>query len=161
MAKTPAFVNALTAHEKATLLKDEYLFLQEAYEDFDRRALQIKSWSITIYAASIGFALERGLPEMWVLLLISSSLFWYIEATWKSFQYAHQKRMYVIEDYFSGEREESTIELLAITSSWMKRYAQNKRIIPRGSFQSFVMFPHVVAVIISTIMLFYVYCPYP
>jgi hypothetical protein len=41
---------------KVALLKDEYLTLQQFYEDFDKRILGIKGWSATIAIAAIGVA---------------------------------------------------------------------------------------------------------
>ena len=34
-------------NERVTLLKDEYIFLQQMYEDIDKRGLIIKGWKIT------------------------------------------------------------------------------------------------------------------
>ncbi len=39
---------------KITLLRDEYLLLQNFYENFDTRFVTIKGWSATVGMAAIG-----------------------------------------------------------------------------------------------------------
>ena len=87
-------------------LRDEYLKLQDQYEDYDRRALQIKGW---VSAAAIaGFALgvdANRQVENRTLLVISlfAFCFWYLEAAWKTFQYAISDRIRIIEAHFRGD----------------------------------------------------------
>jgi hypothetical protein len=89
-------------------LKDEYLKLQDQYEDYDRRALQIKGW---ISAASIaGFALgidpNKNIDDRTLLIVaLFSACFWYLEATWKTFQYAISDRIRILEAHFRGDAE--------------------------------------------------------
>jgi hypothetical protein len=39
---------------KISLLKDEYILLQNFYEEFDQRLLTIKGWSVTVALGAIG-----------------------------------------------------------------------------------------------------------
>ena len=49
--------NSLTDDQRRNYLKEEYLFLQSQYEDYDKRSLQIKGWVST--GAAAGIALEH------------------------------------------------------------------------------------------------------
>jgi hypothetical protein len=92
--------------ERRSMLKDEYLLLQNHYEDFDRRALTIKGWiaagAITALAISFGssFGYAWVLP---ILVALLAAVFWYIEAYWKLFQQAIGDRVRIIEAYFRAD----------------------------------------------------------
>jgi hypothetical protein len=61
-------------------LKDEYLQLQAHYEEFDNRALIIKSWSAALLAGGVAFGLkENSIPVLIVTAVASLSL-WVLEA---------------------------------------------------------------------------------
>ncbi|MCZ8119214.1 MAG: hypothetical protein O9295_14425 [Microcystis sp. LE18-22.4A] len=92
---------------KNSFLKDEYFKLQDQYEDYDRRALQIKGW---ISAGSIaGFAIEinsktYNSPTLLIIATISLC-FWYLESMWKMFQYSIIDRIRIIEAHFRNDQE--------------------------------------------------------
>ena len=102
------------------LLKDEYLLLQTAYEDFDRRSLLIKGWSITIVLGGIGIAFQQESFSIMVLAGLASILFWVMEALWKFFQYCSGPRISEIEQYFRGEIEE--IEPIQAYTKWFETF---------------------------------------
>jgi hypothetical protein len=92
--------------ERRSLLKDEYLLLQNHYEDFDRRSLTIKGWiaagAVTALAISFGSSFRYAwvLP---ILVAVLAAAFWYIEAHWKLFQSAIGDRIRIIEAYFRAD----------------------------------------------------------
>ena len=55
----------MNAEQKYQFLKDEYLLLQNFYEDFDRRALLIKGWSVTVAIAGLTLGFEKQIPTIW------------------------------------------------------------------------------------------------
>lgn len=57
------------------LLKEEYFFLQQAYEDFDRRALLIKGWSVTLSLGGIVIGFQKRSIQILILSGIASLLF--------------------------------------------------------------------------------------
>ena len=44
----------MNSEQRAEFLKDEYIMLQQFYEDIDEKGLTIKSWSITVALAAVG-----------------------------------------------------------------------------------------------------------
>lgn len=108
-------------------LKEEYLFLQQTYEDFDNRALLIKSWCVTVSlgALALGFDSDNNgfSSALFAFITLSALLFWLIEAKWKTFQYANSYRIRVIEAYFRGDEKYQDIKPFQIYNSWFKAYS--------------------------------------
>lgn len=121
------------ADQSDGFLKDEYLKLQDQYEDYDRRALVIKGW---IGAGALaGFALGTNADKHVTLLtLFAISLialcFWYLEAKWKTFQYAIADRIRIIEAHF--RRDPHVLfkdpKPLQIYHWWFKSYSKDEPI---------------------------------
>jgi hypothetical protein len=87
-------------------LKDEYLLLQNQYEDYDRRSLTIKGWVGTGAIAATALAFSTSYPAALVIpvfVFIFAAIFWYLEACWKLFQYAISDRIRVIEAHFRND----------------------------------------------------------
>lgn len=102
------------------LIKEEYFFLQSQIEEFDKKALQIKQWSVTIALAGIGTAYWKAVPELLLLSAFSALAFWLLEAQWKSFQQAHRGRVDLIERFMQVPGQE--IVPLQISVSWAHQY---------------------------------------
>ncbi len=92
-----------TLSEHRAFLRDEYLLLQNTYEDFDKRAVTIKGWSATIAAVGLGAGFQYGQREFWMISVGTALVFWVLEAIWKAFQYGHSRRIQEIESYFRSE----------------------------------------------------------
>jgi uncharacterized membrane protein len=92
------------------LLAQEYFHLQSLVESYDQKALTIKAWSVTLAMAGISGAYSDAYTcERKLILLLSALsgfLFWMIEVRWKTFQSAYIDRLFRIERYYLGERED-------------------------------------------------------
>jgi hypothetical protein len=120
------------------LILKEYLHLNNLVENFDSKSLNIKAWSITLAVAIIGS--EKFFDTATSLIpyaVFASLLFWFIDAYWKSFQYANYRRISQIEDYFAGKRSE--LVPMQITRSWMISYRKGGRV----RFLKILFWPHV------------------
>lgn len=87
-------------------LKDEYILLQNMYEDFDRRSLQIKGWmtAATVAAFALGFDAGKNKDgTVWVVVAALALCIWYLEARWKMFQGALRDRIRILEAHFRNE----------------------------------------------------------
>ena len=156
-------------------LKEEYFKLQDQYEDFDRRALQIKGWigAGAIAGMAIGFdSGKSGDGAIWVLIAIMAGCFWYLEAKWKVFQYSLAGRIRMIEALFRGDEgiliEET--KPLQMYCWWFESYREGIPIYPcekgkrpekekislrEAAFQGFVMMPYALIVVICVTLTAY------
>jgi hypothetical protein len=150
--------------ERLAFLKDEYLLLQGQYEDFDRRSITIKGWVTggSILGFGTAFAQGQQLVSISILAIIAllSAVVWYLEATWKQFQYAFQQRIITIEAFFRGDDDFFRVhpnlanppEPFQIFKSWMQSHrTDNLRWV---GLQRFVQLPYSVITLISALASF-------
>ena len=64
--------------KRIDLLKDEYIMLQNFYEDIDSKGLTIKNWAITVALPVIGTIRD------WSGGSISASTPWHMPSSWRS-----------------------------------------------------------------------------
>lgn len=91
---------------RRSYLRDEYLFLQAQYEDYDKRSLTIKGWVSggAATALALGFnASIKPAAVVPVIVAVIIAVVWFLEACWKVFQYALADRIRIIEAYFRND----------------------------------------------------------
>jgi hypothetical protein len=138
-------------------IKEEYFYLQSQLEEFDKKALQIKQWSVTIALAGIGTAYWKGVPALLLLSSISAALFWILETQWKLFQQAHVGRIKCIERYMRFPAQE--LAPLQVNSYWNRHYNmfyKKWREFVRIGFWRGVLVPHLVIAIVGVLLFFLV-----
>lgn len=101
-------------------LQAEYFYLQGVIEEFDSRALTIKAWSISFSLAAIAGAFASQAYLVFLVAFVSALLFWFLEATWKSFQLGYYQRAEAIERHFQGES--APIAPLQIGATWFRHW---------------------------------------
>jgi hypothetical protein len=134
---TAAAGSPLDPERRATYLRDEYVQLQKAIEDFDGRAIVIKTWSISFSLAATVGAFASHAPAAFLVASVSSALFWLIEGFWKRFQDAYYARATLIERFFAGEEHEVTP--FQIARSWNTAWVKGTV----GRLLRIMMWPHV------------------
>lgn len=141
--------------EKRSLLKDEYLHIQNVIQDFDGRAVTIKSWSVTFSLVALVGAFVSHSAVAFLVGSLSACLFWLIEGLWKTVQYAHYDRAGKIERYFAGELKQ--LVPLQIGASWYKRWKAggSKRLL-RIMIRPNVALPHVL-IFLAGLLLYALY----
>ena len=137
--------------EDRAFLKDEYLKLQDQYEDFDRRSLTIKGWVSAGAAIAFASGFKASEPfsvAAWLAIAAIALSFWYLEARWKQFQYALAGRITTLEAYFRGESTEPAP--LQMYKAWFASYQHltSKSALWTAARQDFVMLPYVLIVAI-------------
>jgi hypothetical protein len=111
--------------ESQSFLKDEYLLIQNQYEDYDRRALTIKGWIGSGSAAALALSFTASSRFAFVIpiyVAIIAGIFWYLETKWKMFQYAYRDRIQLIEAYFRGEQRKPNP--FQIYTAWFPAYSR-------------------------------------
>lgn len=156
-------------NQKYAFWRDEYLKLQDQYEDFDRRSLTIKGWIAagSVTAMAIGLDSSKS-PYIWIVIALVSACFWYLEANWKMFQYALQSRIRILEAAFRDDPDILWKDPppFQIFSWWFRAYADREPIyadekdrpklsraqwLRRIALQRFVMLPYVLFILLSIV----------
>jgi len=139
------------------LLGKEYFHLQSVIEGFDAKSLTIKAWSVSLAGAIAGSSAFTDNKMVILYASVVSLMFWFIDGSWKTFQYANYRRIDHIEEFMGGKKKE--IDNLQIASSWMKSYHSGgvKRLL------KIMLWPHVVLphgamfVLLLIVYLVYIY----
>jgi hypothetical protein len=87
----------------ADRLQAEYLYIQKVIEDFDGRVITIKAWSVSFSLVAFLGAFAVHSDGALLVASASATLFWFLEAYWKRFQFVYYRRCNDIEKYFRGE----------------------------------------------------------
>jgi hypothetical protein len=156
--------------ERRAYLKDEYLFLQNQYEDYDKRSLVIKGWVSAGSFAAMALAFNSAHKYAYfipIFIIVLSGVFWYLESYWKLFQYALQARIKVLEAEFRDDhaRIYRSPDPFQIFDWWFKGYRRKMAIYhneqeqgpePRiglidTATQQFVFLPYLVIILLCVI----------
>jgi hypothetical protein len=141
----------MDAQQRDAFLKDEYLHLQKAIEEFDGRAVTIKAWSISFSMVAIVGAFATRAPMALLAGSISAALFWLIEGFWKTFQDAYYERAYRIEEFFAGDGKD--LVPLQISRSWHRRWKKSgSRRLLRIMSWPHVALPHVAVIFVGLVL---------
>lgn len=154
-----------------SFLRDEYLLLQQQYEDYDKRSLTIKGWVSSGAIAAFALSFSTDSSEVWLIPIFTAVLtlsVWYLETSWKIFQYGLSSRIRIIEAHF---REEPDIlfkdpKPFQIYHWWFKTTFEDPPIYDHeitrsryrrfifSAFQPFVMLPYVPILILCALSYF-------
>lgn len=110
-----------------TLLKEEYFFLQNTVEDYNRQIWVIKSLGITGIGAAIVLTLQQNRGLIALMGCALPIFFWVLESQWKHFQRGFNPRVAELEKLLLNDCQ---LRGPAIYSSWgrsFKRSATSKR----------------------------------
>lgn len=105
-------------------LEREYFYLQKEIQSYDSKSLTIKAWSVSVAGAIAGSSAFGANRSALLFAAIVSLMFWFIEASWKAFQYANYARLNTIEAYMRGGAER--IDPMQISASWSQSYHRDK-----------------------------------
>src|SRR5262245_53385523 len=89
---------------------EEYFALVKSVSEFDQRLLTVKSWSVTLSLAALGFGFQYRSYGLFLVAAASSLAFWSLEGTIKRQQMRYYPRMRQIEvnRYIrAGERDKA------------------------------------------------------
>jgi hypothetical protein len=146
--------SVLDAETQANLLKDEYVMLQNLYEDFDSKGLTIKSWSITVALATIGTAVLAKRNDLLLVAFVSALVFWYLEAYWRGLAYFFAVRIQNIEAAFRTEKWKEEVPL-QLYSTWSETYKIKRDQTLRHMLKQSSILPHFVIAIVSLVLYFW------
>lgn len=140
----------MNSDDRVFLLKDEYLFLQQYYEDIDRKCLCIKGWNITLAAALVAAGVEFS-DILFVAGALVSVVFWYIEAFYRGLAFFIGSRIKSIEKVFRNDDYESETPF-QLYSTWEKLFDKNGSQTKNYIFKPHVFLPHLFISIMCLIL---------
>lgn len=129
---------------KIGYLKDEYFKLQEFYEDYDKRLLGIKGWSVTIGVVAIGAGFQNKMPNLWLFASIVSLVFFILELYWKTFQHCYYPRIEKLENAFRSDNFEN-IPPMQIHYAWQDALKNHKEKPFKVLRVTSIYFPHLIS----------------
>ena len=139
----------MNQNDHASLLKDEYIYLQQSLEVVDQKCIDIKGWNITLAAVLItaGFTEFKFSHILFIVGALSSFVFWYMEAFYRGLTHFTSHRIKQIEKVFQNGYYTSEPPL-QLYSSWEKLFKKDGSQTKNYLFKHIVALPHV---FISTI----------
>jgi hypothetical protein len=136
--------------KRIDLLKDEYIMLQQFYEDIDSKGLTIKSWAITVALAAIGTGILYR-KEVLLVGLFASLVFWYLEAYWRGLSHFFSARIKNIELVFQNGKWNEEVPL-QVYSTWTAEYEKSKDQTLRYMFKQSSLLPHLLIAVINLVL---------
>ena len=143
----------MDADKLADLLKDEYIMLQQMYEDMDSKGLTIKNWAITVVLAIIGISILNDSKNLLWLAFAASFVFWYLEAYWRGLSHFFAVRIKNIEAAIQNGTWEKELPL-QVYSTWTKEYEKTKDQTFRYMFKRASFLPHALIPIFILVIYF-------
>jgi len=74
------------------ILKDELKMMQSQMDKYDGFATSIKTWTLTLWGVSVGWAFQSGIKEMLAISLVLLMAFWLFEGINKTYRMNYKKR---------------------------------------------------------------------
>jgi len=133
-------------------LKDEYIMLQNFYEDIDSKGLTIKNWAITVALATIGAGFLWR-KEMLLVGFFVALAFWYQEAYWRGLSYFFAVRIKDIEKAFRSKKLEDETPL-QVYSTWTDEYQKVGAKTFKYLFTQTTILPHILIALICLLLYF-------
>ena len=142
----------MNSEQRAEFLKDEYIMLQQFYEDIDEKGLTIKSWSITVALAAVGAGIVYQ-KEVLLAGFFAALVFWYLEAYWRGLSHFFAARIKNIERAFQTKewKDEAPLQVYA---TWTEEYQRVKDQTLRHMFKRTSMLPHVLIALVCLLLYF-------
>jgi len=89
---------------KFELLKFELNSLQQGIRNYDSILFIIKGWAITMFSAVVLFSAQVEKPTYLILCVVSTLLFWMLDAVFKAIQKAYTLRYNEIEKFLQSDK---------------------------------------------------------
>ena len=142
----------ITEDKRAELLKDEYIMLQNFYEDIDSKGLTIKNWAITVALTAIGTGIVYR-KEVLIVGFFAALVFWYLEAYWRGLSHFFSTRIQDIESAFQTDDWQTTLPL-QVYSTWTKEYKRVGNQTWKYMFKQSSFLPHLVIAVVYVALYF-------
>jgi hypothetical protein len=134
------------------ILKTELELTQRQIDKYDTISTTIKTWSISLWAASIGWAFQIHRRDIFLLGAVVVLLFWFFDAMNKTFRWGYKKRRGEIaevlaEVFETGEVPAGTVSP-KLPASTLEFFRNTFKVI----FMVHISLPYMVLVVIAIVL---------
>jgi hypothetical protein len=137
--------------KKFDILKTEFLLTQQQMDKYDQSSTTIKAWSVTLWVASSGWALQSGKYELFLLGIVLVLTFWFFDGINKTFRTNYKKRRdevaLLLAKVFKGEEISSDV-----VSPSLPKYDLSH--VFSYSFTPHIALPYIVFLVLSLVFFF-------
>ena len=105
---------------KFDLLKTELELVQKQIDKYDNFSLTTKAWAVTLWIASIGWALQNERQELALLGLVVLAIFWFLDSLNKVFRQDYKNRRNEIAAILANVFTNNEIPVGAVSPSLPK-----------------------------------------
>jgi hypothetical protein len=137
--------------KRVELLKDEYIMLQQFYEDIDGKGLNIKNWAITVALATIGAGIVYHMNMLFLVAFVAAIVFWFLEAYWRGLSHFFGVRIKEIESIFRKGKFDREVPL-QVYSKWGDEYTRKGDQTLKYMLKVSSAIPHVLIAVISLVL---------
>ncbi len=88
----------MSSDNRLNLVQSEFKLTQRQMDKYDRLLSQIKTWTITIWAALAGWSFQSKIKEILLLSIFIVLVFWFLDVFNKNFRQDYKKRRDKIAD---------------------------------------------------------------
>lgn len=137
---------------KYDLLKSEFLLAQQQMDKYDQLCTTIKTWAITLWAASSGWAIQTKEYKIFLLTIFATAFFWVLDGYHKTVRQNYKKRRNEVAEILGKLFETGAIPADAVSP---KLPAHNWKHLLEYLFSVHIAIPYIVMIFISMALYFF------
>ena len=135
------------------LLKTEFELTQRQMDKYDQLSSTVKTWAVTLWAASAGWAFQTKTKPIVLLGALLALIFWFFDGYTKTYRSGYKKRRDEVQgslrELFAGR----PLPLSEISPSLP---AHNERSFIKSSLLIHIGLPYAILIVVSILIYLYV-----
>lgn len=137
---------------KYDLLKTEFLLAQEQMDKYDQLCTTVKTWAITLWAASSGWAIQTKEYKIFLLSVVATLFFWILDGYHKTVRQNYKKRRNEVAEVLQKVFQDGLIPADTVSPRLPK---QNWQHLLDHLFSVHIAIPYLIMVIVSLSVYFF------
>ncbi len=137
---------------KYDILKTELELTQRQMDKYDTLSTTTKTWAVTLWAASVGWAFNVHRPDIFLVSAAIVLLFWFFDSMNKTFRWGYKKRRDAVVHTLAKVFETGEIPAGTVSPKLPLSTQELVRNTFRVIFMLHVSLPYIVLIAISIIL---------
>lgn len=138
---------------KYDLLKTEFSLAQQQMDKYDQLCTTVKTWAITLWAASAGWAIQTKQYKIFLLGIFITLFFWVLDGYHKTVRQNYKKRRNEVADVLQKVFQTGEVPADAISPRLPK---QSWTHLPEYLFSIHIVIPYLAMIVVSLSIYFFV-----